>query len=152
MIHDPSRSTPAGYWRLSKEYYLAARAVQTELPRLLAPTLQLYGQSLELALKAFLLKRGVTLSQVEALRHRLSDILRLSRIRRLGTEVKLGAADIALINLLSDNYSRHRFRYIVTGFTRLPEPQYIASICERVVGGLERYCTGLSWGISRHGA
>ena len=152
MKLDPARSTPAGYWRFSAEYFLAAQAVQAKSHKLLAPTLQLYGQALELALKAFLLKRGVTLAQVEGMRHPLADILKFSRNRRLGTEVKLTANDIALINLLSENYAKHRFRYIVTGSTRVPEPRYIAALCERVIAGLERYCTGYLWGISRRGA
>ena len=53
------------------------------------PALQLYGQSLELALKAFLLKRGTSLDEVERLRHRLAEILAAARRRRLGTCVKL---------------------------------------------------------------
>lgn len=152
MNFDPSRSTPAGYWRFAADYFLAGQAVHAASRRLMVPSLQLYGQSLELALKAFLLKRGVTLAEVNAMRHRLSEILKLSRKRRLGNEVKLSANDLALINLLSENYAAHRLRYIVAGATRLPEPRYIAAVCERVVAGLELYCTGSSWGIHRHGA
>ena len=59
------------------------------LPKLATPALQLYGQSLELALKAFLLKRGVSLETVAAMRHRLAEILKLSRRHKLGTQVKL---------------------------------------------------------------
>lgn len=70
MQFDPARSTPTGYWRFAAEYWLAGNTVQSKMPELIVPTLQLYGQSLELALKAFLLKRGVTLKQVEAFRHR----------------------------------------------------------------------------------
>lgn len=152
MKFDPSRSTPAGYWRFAAEYFLAGKAVHSAHPKLMVPSLQLYGQSLELALKAFLLKRGVTLAQVEALRHSLAEILSMCRRRKLGTEVKLSAHDIALVNLLSTSYASHRLRYIVTGFTTLPEPKFMAQVCERVVAGLERYCTGSSWGIGRRGA
>jgi hypothetical protein len=152
MQFDATRSTPAGYWRFAAEYFLAAEAVHKVSPRLMAPSLQLYGQSLELALKAFLLKRGVTLANVETLRHRLSEILELSRTRKLVTQVKLKPRDVALINLLGESYAAHRFRYIVTGSSRLPEVRYIAPICERVVAGLELYCTGYLWGIQRRGA
>jgi len=152
MKFDPSRSTPAGYWRFAAEYFLAARAVHTSLPKLATPALQLYGQSLELALKAFLLKRGVSLETVAAMRHRLAEILKLSRRHKLGTQVKLSPHDIDLVNLLSENYASHRFRYIVTGATRVPDLTYIAPVCERLVAGLELYCTGFSWGIRRRGA
>lgn len=152
MKFDPSRSTPVGYWRFAAEYFLAGNAVQSAHPRLMVPSLQLYGQSIELALKAFLLKRGVALAEVEALRHRLTEILSMCRRRKLGTEVKLSAHDVTLINLLNISYASHRLRYIVTGCTTLPEPKFMAQVCERIVAGLERYCTGSSWGIGRRGA
>lgn len=113
------------------------------------PALQLYGQSIELALKSFLLKRGETLDKVEGLRHNLTELLNLARKRRLGLQVKLSNNDVALIKLLSDSYTFHRFRYIVTGFTRVPQPAYIAVVTERLLVGIERYCTGCSWGIER---
>ena len=115
------------------------------------PALQLYGQSIELGLKAFLLQRGSTLGEVNNMRHRLAEILQAARKRRLGTEVKLNANDVALINLLSEDYALHRFRYIVTGATRVPRTEYIAPICQRLLVGLERYCTGSAWGL-RHRA
>lgn len=147
MNFDSSRSTPSGYWHFATQYFYAAEAVNASTKNLMFPALQLYGQSIELALKAFLLKRGNTLSEVNAMRHRLAEILQTARKRRLGAEVKLGNNDIALINLLSENYSLHRFRYIVTGSTRLPQPGHIAPICERLLVGLEQYCTGSAWGL-----
>lgn len=149
MRFDPSRSTPSGYWRTAAEYLLAGRTVQAASRKLLFPALQMYGQSIELALKAFLLKRGVTLDQVEKMRHHLAAILRLARRLGMETEVKLTPQDVDLINLLSKGYANQRFRYMVTGSTRLPELHDIAPVCERLVAGLERYCTGASWGVRR---
>ena len=112
MSLDPMRSTAHGFWRYSAEYFHAAEAVRGVKGReLLMPALQLYGQSIELALKAFLLKRGVPLGDVKKLSHKLTEILALARKRRLGTEVKLSQRDIALIQLLGANYAMHRFRY-----------------------------------------
>lgn len=151
VAFDPSRSTPHGYWRFAAEYYLAGEAARQAFPALWTPILQLYAQSLELALKAFLLKRGASLEDVERMRHKLAEVLKTARARKLGTCVKLAANDIALINLLSDSYSRHRFRYIVTGATQLPNPDFIAAIVYRVIDGLEMYCTGFGWGVQRRG-
>lgn len=149
MNFDPSRSTLAGYWRFSAQYFHAAEAVRATPKDLNFPTLQLYGQSIELCLKAFLLKRGTTLEEVNGMRHRLSEIVAVARKRRLGTEVKLSDHDVALINLLNQNYATHRFRYIVSGPTSIPDPSYIASISERLLFGLELYCTGMAWGPRR---
>lgn len=60
-----------------------------------------------------MLKRGASLETVGSLRHRLAEILRTARKRKLGTRVKLTAHDLALVNLLSQNYAAHRFRYDV---------------------------------------
>jgi len=61
-----ARSTPHGFWRFAANYMLAARIVEVRIHeegQLFFPTLQLYGIAIELALKAFLLKRGLTLNQ-----------------------------------------------------------------------------------------
>jgi HEPN domain-containing protein len=149
MKFDPSRSTPAGYWHFAKQYFQAAEAVRQDRRNLMSPALQLYGQAIELSLKSFLLKRGETLERVESLRHKLDELLALSRRRRLGLQVKLSANDVALIHLLNASYVRHRFRYIVTGVTRVPQTGHIAVVAERLLAGLERYCANSSWGLAR---
>jgi hypothetical protein len=149
MSFDPQRSTPTGYWHFAAQYFHAAQAVNAASSRLIFPALQLYGQSIELVLKAFLLKRGATLQEVNAMRHRLADILQAARRRKLGVEVKLDKNELALIQLLSENYAVHRFRYIVTGATRVPQPAFIDPICERLLVKLEMYCTGTAWGLHR---
>lgn len=151
MKHDPARSTPSGYWYFAAQYFVAAETVNAARGNLLFPALQLYGQSLELALKAFLLKRGTSIAEVEQMRHRLAEILGAARKRRLGTCVKLNKNEVALVGVLSENYAAHRFRYIVTGSTHVPETSRLSAICERLLLGLERYCTGASWGLRRHG-
>lgn len=149
MKFDPSRSTPVGYWHFAKQYFQAAEVVRRDKRSLMFPSLQLYGQSIELALKSFLLQRGETLEQVESMRHKLDELLALARRRRLGLHVKLSANDIALVGLLNESYVRHRFRYIVTGFTQVPQPAHIAVVAERLLLGLERYCVNSSWGVER---
>ena len=149
MKFDPSRSTPVGYWHFAKQYFQVAEAVRKEEQSLMLPALQLYGQSIELALKSFLLKRGETLERVESLRHKLNQLLALARRRRLGLQVKLSANDVALIDLLNENYVRHRFRYIVTGVAQVPQPAHIAVLVERLLVGLERYCANSSCGVAR---
>jgi len=87
-----ARSTPHGFWRFAANYMLAARIVEVRIHeegQLFFPTLQLYGIAIELALKAFLLKRGLTLNQVRSLSHDLAKALALARRRKLGREVKL---------------------------------------------------------------
>jgi len=86
-----ARTTPHGFWRFSANYLLAARIVEVKIHeegQLFFPTLQLYGIVIELALKAFLLKRGLTLNDVRSLSHNLTKTLALARRHKLGREVK----------------------------------------------------------------
>ena len=140
-----ARSTPHGFWRFAANYLLAARAVEVKIHeegQLYFPTLQLYGISIELALKAFLLKRGLPATEVRALSHSLTKCLSSARKRKLGREVKLDRREIAAIHVLDINYSSNRLRYIVTGATNTPQLAYIERVAKELVLGLEMLCTG----------
>jgi hypothetical protein len=140
-----ARTTPHGFWRFSADYLLAARIVEVKIceeGHLFFPTLQLYGIAIELALKAFLLKRGLTINEVRSLSHNLTKALALARRHKLGIEVKLDRREIAAIQILDMNYSNHRLRYIVTGATKTPQLVYIERAAISLVVGLEFLCTG----------
>ena len=142
-----ARSTPHGFWRFSANYLLAARAVDVRIKeqgQLFFPVLQLYATSIELSLKAFLLKRGEPLAKVRALSHNLTKILALARRRKLGRSVKLDRYEIAAIQILNITYSTHQLRYIEAGSTTVPQLIYIARAARELVLGLELLCTGQS--------
>ena len=132
-----------GFWRFSRDYLRAAKAVEAASDDSVSfPALYLYGLTIELALKAFLLKRGLTLQKVKGFSHRLHEILLEARSRKLGLEVKLSQNDVRVIRLLDVIYSNHELRYIVTGTVRVPPLTEVAAIADRLVRGLESYCTG----------
>ena len=108
------------------------------------PALQLYATSIELSLKAFLLKRGKTLAEMKALSHNLTNTLAIARRHKLGRSVKLDRREIAAIEILNITYSSHQLRYIVTGATKVPQLVYIARAARGLVLGLEHLCTGQS--------
>jgi hypothetical protein len=139
-----ARSTPHGFWRFAADYLLAARAVDVKIAehRLLFPALQLYATSIELSLKAFLLKRGHTIADLRKLSHDLTKALTLARKRKLGRSVKLDRREIAAIHILNITYATHQLRYIVTGATKVPQLVYIARAAKELVLGLEYLCTG----------
>ena len=61
MLVEASRSTPMGFWRFFRDYLCATKAVEAASDDSVSfPTLYLYGLTIELALKAFLLKRDFT--------------------------------------------------------------------------------------------
>lgn len=143
MVLDPTRSTPFGFWRMARDYLHAARAVRAAHgERKLYPLLYLYGLAIELALKAFLLKRGNSLRGLKHLSHQLDHVLRLARRRHLGREIKLSHREVASIHVLDVTYSSDHLRYIVTGSTVIPRIAALSSAAETLVRGLEHYCTG----------
>ena len=145
MPDDPTRSTAHGFWRFAANYLLAAREVRAKLmydEKLLFPTLHLYGMVIELSLKAFLLKRGESLGQLRKISHSLESALKHARRRKLGRILKLSRFDVAAIRGLDITYSANETRYIRIGSTRVPTISHLAGAAEKLVGGLERYCTG----------
>lgn len=139
------RSTAHGFWRFAANYLLAAREVQRKLDkngRLFFPTLHLYSMAVELSLKAFLLKRGASLGKLKSLSHNLDDILKYSRRRKLGRIVKLNRFDISAIRAANITYSTHTTRYMQSGTTAVPNVTHLLQAAERLVDGLELYCTG----------
>ncbi len=100
--------------------------------------------SIELSLKAFLLKRGRSLAEVKDLSHNLTKSLALARRHKLGRAVQLDRREVAAIHVLNIIYSTHQLRYIVTGATKVPELIYIARAAQSLVLGLELLCTGQS--------
>ena len=143
MSLDPERTTAHGMWRFGATYCAAAVVVTaSDSERLFVPALQLFGQSIELLLKAFLLKRGVSLAQLKRMSHGLTGLLVEARRRRLGTCVKLSNKEQQAVKLLSESYSANRLRYLVTGTVRFPPLPLIESVAKRLAGELEEYCTG----------
>ena len=147
-----ARSTPHGFWRFSANYFLAARLVAARIHnggQLFFPALQLYATSIELSLKAFLLKRGHSLDQIKSLSHNLSRTLSRARLHRLGRSVKLDRREVAAIRILDITYSTHQLRYIVTGSTKVPQLVYIERAAEELLLGLEHLCTGQRGRLTR---
>lgn len=145
MKDDPARSTAHGFWRFAANYLLAARIIEVKIHdegQLYFPALHLHGLAIELALKAFLLKRGHSLAKLRDISHSLSKALTLARRHKLGRTVKLTRNELLAIRILDISYSTHRLRYIVTGSIELPNLIEISRASETLVADLELLCTG----------
>lgn len=70
------------------------------------PAYFLVGHSIELALKAFLRAKGVSVYDLRSTEygHNLESLVRESRRRKLGIAVRLTKADIAGVLLLNQSY------------------------------------------------
>lgn len=142
---NPERSTPQGFWHRSSEYFVAARCVGVHLAQerpAQQPALNYYGISIELGLKAFLLKRGKTLSQIRSAGHSLTNLLKLARLHKLGREVKLDKYKEAAIRSLEITYASNKLRYVEIGTTSVPMLLYLSRADEEIFAGLDKLCTG----------
>ena len=103
------------------------------------PAYFLVGHSIELTLKAFLRSRGVSLKLLRSrtFGHDLEALLKESRKRKLGNEIKLTKSEIESIALLNRTYKSKEFEYIVTGGVTLPTYGVISRIAEKLSKGLK---------------
>jgi len=119
-ISEDDRTTAVGIIGFSLEYFAAAVAAHEKLERgapggvATVPVYTLAGQSIELALKAFLHQHGTDLATLRKIRHDLN--LAMDQAEAVGLK---HAADRAQLSLLNQEYEAHRFRYIRTGYVQL---------------------------------
>ncbi|ROU07055.1 hypothetical protein D9T17_11145 [Lysobacter enzymogenes] len=120
-VDEAGRTTPFGLLRFAEEYRRAAEIVHAD-PKLITPAFQLIGQSFELALKAFLLFKGVSLKDLrsKALGHDLVALWKRADAEGIGLVYTHADLAAGVIDLLNPHYMAHEFRYIVTGTKTIP--------------------------------
>jgi hypothetical protein len=141
---DPERTTPIGLARYACEFMEAALAADDKMGRregheIVAPVpvMFLVGQSVELALKAFLLSKGIPLSKLrQDYGHELHRSLRKAKELGLFAIAPLADDELETIELLDLLYSSKQLQYIVSGVKTFP-----------VFGPLERATLRLLHGV-----
>lgn len=125
-VTEDERTTPLGVIRFSIEYFAAAVAAHEKLELAApggvtsAPVYTLAGQSIELALKAYLRQQGATLGELKKIGHDLDKGISAAEVKGLNH-----LADRQQLSLLNEEYSLHRFRYIRTGYVQLLEVDHL---------------------------
>ena len=141
---DPARTTPIGLVRYACEFMETALAADEKMGRrrgfeIVAPVPVMFivGHSLELALKAFLLSKGVPLRTLRKdYGHSLHRTMRKAKELGLLCIVPLAEDEMETIELLDALYSTKQLEYIVSGAKSYP-----------VFGLLERASLRLIHGI-----
>lgn len=143
------KTTSAGMWRYSHEYFLAGSVVKANAAgKFSNPSVFLFCRALELSLKAFLLARGVTYSELckkNHFGHDLDKLVKEARRRKLGTFYKLTRGDIKAINLLNAEYASKNFEYIVTGTIKLPPLDGVELLVSQLVINLKPFCINATY-------
>ncbi|TNJ32644.1 HEPN domain-containing protein [Arenimonas terrae] len=146
---DAGRTTSAGLWRFARDYSVAGGIVANAAKdKYSDPAYFLYGRSIELALKAFLVARGVSYSELRgrAYGHDLVALLRRARRHRLGQFAKISPTEMKALALLNEHYSSKRFEYIVTGFFSVPDFFGIQLFTHQLVSALKDFCIRSTYG------
>lgn len=140
------RTTAFGTWRFANEYCRAAEMVEvgarTELD-LSAPRYYLLGHSIELSLKAFLLAKGVPLSELRSMKLMGHDLEKaLIRADNLGFSqiVELSDEERGSILLLNQTYQPKEHEYITTGYVVWPKTFDLFSALKTILPAIKPIC------------
>ncbi len=122
--------TSEGFWTHAREFFEAADLLLKDDGERVLPIYFLLGRSIELALKAYLLKSGVSIEELrnpKRFGHDLRALLAAAKDHGIEAKVSMGPLASGSIELLSYDYSGKRLEYRRTGGTySLPfiEPTY----------------------------
>ena len=136
------RTTPYGMWRYGNDFRRASLYVRDGVDdKYFMPYYFLVGQSIELSFKAFLMGRGESIEELrKRFGHNLKALSAEARLRQIGREVKLDRVHFGVIDLLSYEYTKHRFRYFEAGTMAVPDVTLIQAASDRLSEGLRTFC------------
>ncbi len=114
-----SSSTPNGLLADAQKFLVAAELLRVREGFISLPGYFLLGRSIELSLKAYLMRCEVSINILRRREfgHDLSKLLDKALEKDIRNTVNLSEADIALIHVLNDVYSTKRYEYKETGAT-----------------------------------
>jgi hypothetical protein len=105
------------------------------------PAYFLVGHSIELSLKAFLLAKGVGISQLRnKFGHDLAKLISECRRRKLGRQSKLSKNQVRDVKLLGFAYKSKLLEYIEVGTYSLPQYWIICEIAATLIHDLKPFC------------
>jgi hypothetical protein len=141
-----NRTTAFGTWRFASEYLRAAEAVEAvaksdmDIP---APRYYLLGHGIELALKAFLLSKGVPLEELRSMKlmgHELEKALVRAEGMGFSDLVTFSGEERAAVELLNKTYQPKEHEYITIGYVVWPQTTLLFSILNKVLPAIKALC------------
>lgn len=142
-MNEDDRTNEIGLARFAREYYdsaVAADEVVGSRPGYEhvapAPVMHLVAQSIELALKAFLRWKGVSLKGVVRLGHDLDACLSEANKHGLARYVELSQEERDLFSLISKLHTSTELRYIRTGAKQLPIFGPLQTLAKRILDAI----------------
>lgn len=131
--------TPRGFHTHGKEFFAAAEAVLSIKKPPMLPVAFLWGRTIELLFKSFLLSEGVPIKRLRSKEfgHNLVALHREACARGLSGLVGTDAEFAALIQLLNIEYGSKRLEYRESGtMYSIPEPELARRFIRRLLKGI----------------
>lgn len=132
--------TPRGLHTHAVAFSAAAEAVHSSKLADPLPKYFLWGRTIELALKSFLLADGLTASELrsKALGHDLNALLRRAENCGISKLIGRDAVHTGIVRVLNLDYMSNRFEYRVTGATYLlPDITLTRQFVRRLLRGID---------------
>ncbi|MDQ7989027.1 MAG: hypothetical protein REI09_05265 [Candidatus Dactylopiibacterium sp.] len=142
MQEAPGQTNALGLVRYAHDYFDASRLVDNHYCKkdgyeLVSPmpALFLMGQAIELAFKAYLLHKGVSLEDLRSRRygHNLQSCRRESRERGLDELLESNEWEDGAVDSLNELYWKKRLNYIETGPVGIPAYGHLESFCKKLI-------------------
>lgn len=135
-----------GFILHAKDFLSAAEFVLNRTERISLSAYFLFGLSIELSLKAYLLDRGITLKELKSpskFGHDLTKLLDEAERRGLKDIVILNQQEVGVIRLLGYDYmTEKRFAYPLNGHEYLlPLIEVTEVVARKLAFRLEAFCT-----------
>lgn len=140
------RTTAFGTWRFASEYLRAAEAVEAIAKNdadIAAPRYYLLGHGIELALKAFLLAKDVSIAELRSMKlmgHDLEKALIRAEGLGLSALVPLSSEERSFIVLLNKTYQPKEHEYIETGYAVWPQTSLLFAVLKKVLAAIKPEC------------
>ncbi len=144
------KSTPLDFWKYAEAYAKAGQVVNSKFGNdpYPEPTFYLFGQSIELSLKAFLLGQEVPIKTLSrAYGHDLQALLKKADEKCLDRQVHLYPKHRGAIIVLSEPYLQRRLHYSRRELGKaypLPYVDLLEEAATRLVERLRLYCEQIS--------
>lgn len=133
-------TTPRGLHTHAVAFAAAADAVHSAKLADPLPTYFLWGRTIELALKSFLLAEGQAVSKLKSksFGHDLNALLRDAKARGISLLIGPNATQSGIVGLLNLDYMSKRFEYRETGATyHLPDKTLTRQFVKRLLRGVD---------------
>lgn len=133
-------TTPRGLHTHAVAFSAAAEVVHMKKLSDPLPKYFLWGRTIELVLKSFLLSEGTSIKELKSrtFGHDLTALLRAAKTEGIGPLVGLNATHTGIVRVLNFDYLSKRFEYRETGATyHLPNVILTRQLVKRLIKGVD---------------